>query len=74
MWLKIIGLSLATQKSEVIVLTKTLTHNHMENSADGRNIIVRKFVKYFGLYQDSKLINIIHAKKWQKRRVKYRII
>ncbi|KAL4100827.1 hypothetical protein QTP88_020856 [Uroleucon formosanum] len=54
-WMQNIGLHLALQKTEMLVITKTRTRNELEIEIDGNAMLAEKELKYLGIRLDQKL-------------------
>jgi len=54
-WMQNIGLHLALQKTEMLVITKTRTRNELEIEIDGNAMLAGKELKYLGIRLDQKL-------------------
>jgi len=61
-WLTRVGLSLAEQKSETMIITKTRTHNDMNILINGQQVSTSGCIKYLGLHIDSKWSFTEHAR------------
>lgn len=61
-WLTRVGLSLAEQKSEAMIVTKTRTYNDINITVNGYQVPSTKCIKYLGLHIDQKWNFTEHAR------------
>uniref|UniRef100_A0A2S2NGF1 Reverse transcriptase domain-containing protein n=1 Tax=Schizaphis graminum TaxID=13262 RepID=A0A2S2NGF1_SCHGA len=61
-WMQNIGLHLALHKTEMLVITKTRTHNELEIDIDGNVMLARKELKYLGIRLAQKVSFTAHVR------------
>lgn len=61
-WLTRVGLSLAEHKCEAMIITKTTTHNDMNITVNGHQVVASDCIKYLGINIDRKWNFTKHAK------------
>lgn len=61
-WLTSVGLSLAEQKCEAMIITQTRTHNDMSIIVNGHHVPSKNCIKYLGVHIDNKFKFTEHAR------------